>query len=145
MNQIFSYIHTVIGYAIALYALLLYWLDYKINQMEANSAEYQAFNQTMIKIHRIIVFGAAGTFLIGGYIGTPFFKVGAGWIIAKFILFMALMGIMGAFGTKALKLRMNAEQSDDTLAIAQKKMNLYKHVQLIIIAVIFYLVYYKPF
>ena len=145
MYQIFSYIHTVIGYAIALYALLLYWLDYKISQMDSNSAEYQAFNQTMIKIHRIIGFGALGTFLIGGYIGTPFIKVGAGWIIAKLILFIALMGIMGAFGTKALKLRMKAKQSDDTLAIAQKKMNLYKHVQLIIIAVIFYFVYFKPF
>ncbi len=142
--QILYYVHAAIGYVIASYALLLYWLDYRIGRMESNSTEYQKFNQTMRKIHRGVTFSAIAAFLIGGYMGTPFFKVGALWIILKFILYIVWMALMGALGTKALKLRMETENANESLVLAQKKMNLYKHLQLIIIAAIFYLVYTKP-
>jgi len=143
--QTLYYVHAVIGYAIAIYALLLYWLDFRIGRMESNSTEYQRLNQTMRKIHRGITFSAIVAFLIGGYMATPFFKVGALWIILKFILYIVWMGLMGALGSKALKLRMETENANESLVPAQKKMNLYKHLQLIIIAAIFYLVYTKPF
>lgn len=145
MHQVLYNVHFVIGYAIALYALLLYWLDNKIGKLEVGTDDYKTFNQKMIIIHRITGFLALVAFLIGGYLGTPFFKVGAGWIIVKFVLFLGLMAIMGAFGTKALKMRKEAEASNISLAQANKKMNLYKHLQLIIVALIFYLVYAKPF
>ncbi|MCH8125788.1 hypothetical protein IIC38_07495 [candidate division KSB1 bacterium] len=144
LYQTLYYVHAVIGYAIALYALLLYWLDYRIGRIESSSTEYQQFNQTMQKIHRGISFSAIVAFLIGGYMGTPFFKVGALWIILKLILFIVWMGIMGVLGTKALKLRMETDKTNESLVLAQKKMNLYKHMQLIIIATMFYLVYTKP-
>ncbi len=149
MRQLFFDIHVVIAYLMAGYALLTFWLEYRVTRLEAGTSAFEKWNRIFLNTNRIFSYLLVLTFLLGGYLGTPYFKAGILWVYGKILLFVILLGLMGAVGGKALKMRReaaaNPEKREMLLLAARNKMNLYKLSQLFLVALLFYLAYGKPF
>lgn len=143
MYQTLFFIHITGAYLIAAYALFTYRAEQKLGRLEAGTDEYFAANAQALRSHRAISLIALLTFLIGGYLGSPFFKAGALWIFLKLGTFVALMAVMGIMGGKGLKKR--AAGGSTEIAEGDRKMGALKHVQLILVVLLFLLAYLKPF
>lgn len=150
MNRdLFISLHMVNGYAILLYAVAAFYLDYRIKAADANTPESLGAHKRYFLINKIMSYVVLISFLTGGYLGTPFFKAGAVWIYVKVGLFLLLSGIQGAFGSLSLKKRIVAleeNRMDTELFLAtRKKLNYFLYGQLAIVLIILYLAIFRPF
>lgn len=147
MYKTLFYLHVIGAYLIAFYSLFIYWSEHKMSLLKTGSDEYFSLNNQALSLNRTISLIAAVTFLIGGYIGTPFFKAGVLWIFLKLLVFIALMAVMGIMGARGFKKRKAAGPADNgtaEVAQADKTMGVLKHVQLVLVVLLFLLAYLKP-
>ncbi len=146
--DLFKTIHVILAILLAVYGLLVFWLDARNRKLDPASDAFAAANKRFMGIHRLANYAALIAFLLGGAIGAKFFKAGHLWIYGKLLLFIVLLGVMGALGNRALKMRGEAAASGQREALLQaaaRKMNLYKIIQLVVLALLFYLAFEKPF
>lgn len=146
--ELLKTIHVILAILLAVYGLLVFWLDAKSCKLDPASDAFAGANKRFMTIHRLANYVALTAFFLGGAIGAKFFKAGHLWIYGKLILFIVLVGVMGALGSRALKMRQEASTSGEREALLQAaagKMNLYKIIQLIVLALLFYLAFEKPF
>lgn len=148
-REALTHIHMVNGYLILVYAVVAFYLDYRIRIADANSPASHSAHKQYFLINKIMSYVVLVSFLTGGYLGTPFFKAGAVWIYVKLGLFLLLSGLQGALGSISLKKRvvaLNENRMDSELfSSTRKKLNYFLYGQMAIVLIIIYLAIFKPF
>jgi len=147
------YLHVGIAYLVVFFTVVSIILEMKIRNRTQSPEKRAASNRIFLQITRWSSYGLLVLLLLGGYMGTPFFKLGfaghSGWIYIKVLLFIFLLGWMGGIGSRLLKKRGQLLQSGVPNEYAWNsllsRINIYISGQVLIIAFIFYLAYGKPF
>ncbi len=149
MYIIFHNIHEILGYFLAVYVIVTFLIEAKLAGVETNTENYRMWNLRLFWTNRIMSYLLIITFLLWGYLGTPYFSIGAIWVFAKIVLFIILLGLMGGMAGKALKQRKEAIAQEEfrvkVFDSAKKKMTIFKYTQLLLVVLLFYLAYWKPF
>ncbi|RME04926.1 MAG: hypothetical protein D6805_01345 [Planctomycetota bacterium] len=151
----YKHLHIFLAFVLATYAVFLFWWEWYWKRQ--GEERQRSLNQKLLYFQRVANWVGLLTGLVGLKIalaGKWFqlgFAGGGGWVHLKPLLFLALLGVMGAFGSKAAKLRREAfacQEGDERNKIfdkAQRKMNIFLYSQFILILLIFYLAYLRPF
>jgi len=147
------YLHVGIAYLVVFFTIVSIILEIRIRNTTQSQEKRAASNRILLQLTRWSSYGLLILFLLGGYMGTPYFKIGFaghyGWIYIKLLLFIFLLGWMGGIGSRLLKKRGQLLQSgvpdENAWNALLPRINVYISGQVLLIAFIFYLAYGKPF
>ena len=143
------WIHLGCGFFMALYALLALLWNSQMKKLSREEENYRKKNQVFFYFNRMAMYVAVIAFLVGGKLGTPYFKTGSGWIYTKLVLWALLLALLGFLGARPLKSRKKALEAEDKkeepFQKAQRDLNLFVWANLFLVASMMALGHWKPF
>ncbi len=144
MLSFFSTLHELMAIVILGSAIYIWFLENK-NKTESAEKTLRLFKKEFL-LTRIVGMLVVLMMLIGGYLGTPFFKAKAGWIFIKIFLVIVFAGFHGAFGLKNMRLRMKAFEegkSNEDIQLYNAKTQKFVFLQVILIVIVMIIAYKK--
>ncbi|RMG61789.1 MAG: hypothetical protein D6715_12950 [Calditrichaeota bacterium] len=147
MRELLVKVHIGLGYLLAAYTLYVLKVNPSSKQLSAEARA--ALLEKLQRLLRLASYVALVAFLIGGYLATPYFKSGQIWVYFKLLLFLALMAVMGALGSKSIR---SFQQLSNPLDVdspqflrAARMFQRFKWLQFAVVGLLFLVAYWKPF